>query len=261
MKYVVETENLCKSYGSKNNLVQILKGINLQIEEGRFVSIMGPSGSGKSTLLYLLGALEDIDEGKVCIYGKDLRNMSDSEKSRVRRQDLGFVFQFYNLVPTLTVKENVLMTIALDNKKIKKYTEDAEKWLEAVGLKDHMNHKPGELSGGQQQRVAIARTLALDPAIILFDEPMSALDVATRLSLRRELKSIQQRLGTTMIYITHDQEEAFAMSDRIMVMGNARIHQIGTPDELLDSPADDYVRSFVIDNLRAKIDSLARYMR
>ena len=217
MKYVVETENLCKSYGSKNNLVQILKGINLQIEEGRFVSIMGPSGSGKSTLLYLLGALEDIDEGKVCIYGKDLRNMSDSEKSRVRRQDLGFVFQFYNLVPTLTVKENVLMTIALDNKKIKKYTEDAEKWLEAVGLKDHMNHKPGELSGGQQQRVAIARSLINDPKIILADEPIGNLDSKMGTEIMELLKRVNEEYHKTILMVTHSEESATYANQHIFL--------------------------------------------
>ena len=124
-----------------------------------------------------------------------------------------------------------------------------------------MNKYPSEMSGGQQQRVAIARTLALRPKIILFDEPMSALDVATRLALRAKLKEIQKTLGTTMIYITHDQEEAFALSDRIMVMGETRIHQLATPDEILDAPADDYVREFVIGNLKTKIDSLSRYMR
>lgn len=217
MKYVVETENLCKSYGSKNNLVQILKGINLQIEEGRFVSIMGPSGSGKSTLLYLLGALEDIDEGKVCIYGKDLRNMSDSEKSRVRRQDLGFVFQFYNLVPTLTVKENVLLTIALDNKKIKKHTEDAEKWLEAVGLKDHMNHKPGELSGGQQQRVAIARSLINDPKIILADEPIGNLDSKMGTEIMELLKRVNEEYHKTILMVTHSEESATYANQHIFL--------------------------------------------
>ena len=217
MKYVVETENLCKSYGSKNNLVQILKGINLQIEEGRFVSIMGPSGSGKSTLLYLLGALEDIDEGKVCIYGKDLRNMSDSEKSRVRRQDLGFVFQFYNLVPTLTVKENVLLTIALDNKRIKKHTEDAEKWLEAVGLKDHMNHKPGELSGGQQQRVAIARSLINDPKIILADEPIGNLDSKMGTEIMELLKRVNEEYHKTILMVTHSEESATYANQHIFL--------------------------------------------
>lgn len=139
--------------------------------------------------------------------------------------------------------------------------ETAARLVEQVGLSEHATKYPSELSGGQQQRVAIARTLALRPDIILFDEPMSALDVATRLSLRRELKEIQKTYNTTMIYITHDQEEAFTLSDRIMVMGDGRIHQLDTPNTILDAPADDYIRSFVIDNLKMKIDSLAEYMR
>ena len=130
-----------------------------------------------------------------------------------------------------------------------------------MGLEEHAGKKPHELSGGQQQRVAIARTLVLKPDIILFDEPMSALDVATRLMLRQELKEIQREFGTTMIYITHDQEEAFALSDRIMVMDKARLVQIDTPQRIIDEPADDYVRTFVNENLRIKIDSLIKYVR
>ena len=132
--------------------------------------------------------------------------------------------------------------------------------LEMVGLSEYENAKPHRLSGGQQQRVAIARTLALNPDIILFDEPMSALDVANRLALRGELKAIQKKTGATIIYITHDQEEAFAMSDRIMVMGNGEIEQLDTPENILKSPASDYVKSFVLDNLRLKMESLSKYM-
>ena len=132
--------------------------------------------------------------------------------------------------------------------------------LEQLGLSEHLDKKIHQLSGGQQQRVSIARTLALNPDIILFDEPMSALDVETRLSLRGELKRIQREFGTTMIYITHDQEEAFALSDRVMVMGDGRIHQLATPDEIIAHPADEYVSDFVVENLRIKMDSLARFM-
>ena len=217
MKYVVETKDLCKYYGSKNNRVQILKGIDLKIEEGKFVSIMGPSGSGKSTLLYLLGGLEEIDEGKVCILGKNLKNMSDSEKSRIRRQELGFVFQFYNLVPTLTVKENVLLTLALDNKKIKKHREEAEKWLEAVGLKDHMNHKPGELSGGQQQRVAIARSLINNPKIILADEPIGNLDSKMGTEVMKLLKKVNEEYNKTILMVTHSEESSTYANQHIFL--------------------------------------------
>jgi ABC-type Fe3+/spermidine/putrescine transport system ATPase subunit len=133
--------------------------------------------------------------------------------------------------------------------------------LDLVGLSEHLDKKPRQLSGGQQQRVAIARTLALNPDVILFDEPMSALDVDTRLGLRMELKALQKRFGTTMIYITHDQEEAFSMSDRIMVMNDGVIHQIDTPHNIIDYPADDYVRQFVIRNIDIKVNSLIQFAR
>ena len=174
---------------------------------------------------------------------------------------MGIVFQNYALFENMTVLKNVEYAMKFRPELKSGARDRARELIDQVGLAEHMNKYPSELSGGQQQRVAIARTLAMKPDIILFDEPMSALDVATRLSLRRELKDIQKNSGTTMIYITHDQEEAFAMSDRIMVMGEARIHQLDTPDNILDAPADDYVREFVIDNLKAKIESLAKYMR
>ena len=133
--------------------------------------------------------------------------------------------------------------------------------IEAVGLAEHMDKMPKHLSGGQQQRVAIARTLALNPDIVLFDEPMSALDVDTRLSMRRELKRLQNAFGTTMIYVTHDQEEAFALSDRIMILDKGQISQIDTPENICAHPTNAYVQSFVLDNLQAKIDSLGKYTR
>ena len=133
--------------------------------------------------------------------------------------------------------------------------------LDIVGLKNFASKLPAELSGGQQQRVAIARALALEPDIILFDEPLSALDASTRLDIRRELKNIQRTLGTTMIYVTHDQEEAFALSDRVMILNRGVVSQIGTPEEIISSPANDYVQSFVVDNLQTKIDSLRRFLR
>ena len=132
--------------------------------------------------------------------------------------------------------------------------------LDILGLSEHINKKPANLSGGQQQRVAIARTLVLNPHIILFDEPMSALDVETRIALRKELKNIQKHFGTTMIYITHDQEEAFALSDRIMVMENSRLVQLDTPKNIILNPANEYIKSFVIENLKAKFDSIKNYV-
>ena len=157
--------------------------------------------------------------------------------------------------------ENVRYALKMNKATREGSKEKAREELERVGLGNFLDKKPYELSGGQQQRVAIARTLVLNPDIILFDEPMSALDVATRLSLRREIKQIQKEYGTTMIYITHDQEEAFAMSDRIMVMNEAKLVQIDTPENIIKNPANDYVKTFVIDNLRQKIDSLSKYAK
>ena len=177
---------------------------------------------------------------------------------------MGIVFQNYALFENMTVFRNieyVLMNSAITKYNKNQARDKAKEMLELVGLSEHMDKKPHQLSGGQQQRVAIARTLALNSDIILFDEPMSALDVDTRLSLRSELKDIQKRFGNAMIYITHDQEEAFAMSDRIMVMEAGMIHQLDTPHNIIDNPADDYVKRFVIKNINTKINSLIQYAR
>lgn len=232
-----------------------LNDISFSVEEGEFLSILGPSGCGKTTLLRILIGLLSPDAGQVFLKGKDITHAAPSKRS------MGIVFQNYALFENMTVRKNVAYAMRFRPDLRAKAKERAEELLAHVGLAEHMDKYPAELSGGQQQRVAIARTLALNPAIILFDEPMSALDVATRLTLRRELKELQKSSGTTMIYITHDQEEAFALSDRIMVMGEAKIHQLDTPENILASPANDYVKQFVIDNLRAKIESLGHYMK
>ena len=173
---------------------------------------------------------------------------------------MGIVFQNYALFENMTVLGNVEYALKFKPELRGDRRAIATSVLEQIGLIDLMDRGVRDLSGGQQQRVCIARTLALNPKIILFDEPMSALDVEARLSLRAELKRIQGEFGTTMIYITHDQEEAFALSDRIMVMGGGRIHQLADPEEIIANPADDYVSEFVVRNLRIKMDSLARFM-
>lgn len=248
---ILKVEGLTKRFGGH----AALNCVGFSVEKGEFLSILGPSGCGKTTLLRILIGLLPADSGKILLEGNDITNASPDKRK------MGIVFQNYALFENMTVSGNIsyAMRFRPELKNIAK--ERTNELISQVGLTEHKNKYPSELSGGQQQRVAIARTLALSPDIILFDEPMSALDVATRLTMREELKEIQYRFGTTMIYITHDQEEAFSMSDRIMVMGEAEIHQIGTPDELLDSPADGYVKSFVIDNLRAKINSLSKFMR
>lgn len=248
---ILKVEKLSKRFDGRF----ALKDIDLEVERGEFLSILGPSGCGKTTLLRILIGLLPADSGRILLEGTDITSAPPDKRK------MGIVFQNYALFRNMTVERNISYAMKF-RPELKSTAKDrTDELIRQVGLTGHKNKYPSELSGGQQQRVAIARTLALNPEIILFDEPMSALDAATRLSMRNELKEIQRRFGTTMIYITHDQEEAFSMSDRIMVMGEAEIHQTGTPDELLDSPADGYVKSFVIDNLRAKIDSLSRFMR
>ena len=245
-----------KSFGSK----QVLKNLNFEIKDGEFISVLGPSGCGKTTLLRILIGLENADSGEILKDGENITNVHPSKRG------MGIVFQNYALFENMTVLQNVEYALTHNKEYKSKYTKEearniALKTLKDVGLEEHINKKPVALSGGQQQRVAIARTLAMNPEIILFDEPMSALDVETRLSLRQEIKDIQKRYGTSMFYITHDQEEAFAMSDRIMVMNNGNIHQLDTPQNIINSPADDYVNQFVLQNLKTKINSLIKYVK
>ena len=250
MKNIV-FENVKKAYG-KNVVVEDLC---MEVKEGERLILLGPSGCGKSTTLRMIAGLENVTAGNLWMRDQVVNDVPCGERG------VSMVFQNYALFENMTVRRNIEYAMKLRPALRAKASQRATELMERVGLTEHAEKYPAQLSGGQQQRVAIARTLALSPAIILFDEPMSALDVETRLALRRELKTIQKDLGTTMIYITHDQEEAFALSDRIMVMGNAKIHQLDTPAQILDAPANEYVRRFVIDNLKAKIDSLAKYMR
>ncbi len=249
---ILRIENLSHTFSGAR---EVLKDLSFSVYKGEFLSIIGSSGCGKTTLLRILIGLLKPQAGTVI---KDGVNITDAHPSK---RGMGIVFQNYALFENMSVLKNVEYALRLDPEKKKNATEIATNLLTMVGLGEHLNKKPHSLSGGQQQRVAIARTLALSPDIILCDEPMSALDVDTRLTLRKELKELQEKLGTTMIYITHDQEEAFAMSDRIMVMNKGVTEQLGTPEEILDSPATEYVKSFVIDNINTKLDSLMRFYR
>lgn len=242
-------ENLSKSFGAS----EVLRGVSFTVKDGEFLSILGPSGCGKTTILRILIGLAQADEGRILKDGVDISNLPPAQRG------MGIVFQNYALFENMTVLGNVEYALKQRPETKAQAADVAREMLTIVGLQDHMGKKPHKLSGGQQQRVAIARTLALHPEIILFDEPMSALDVDTRLSLRLELKALQKKFGSTMIYITHDQEEAFALSDRIMVMGEGVIHQLDTPHNIVAAPADEYVRQFVLKNLRIKIDSLIQY--
>lgn len=242
--------DLSKELGNK----AVLDSLDFDVHEGEFVSILGPSGCGKTTILRILIGLTEPTKGVIYKDGRDIT------RTRPSQRGMGIVFQNYALFENMTVLQNVEYALRFHDRFRSGSRTIAESLLAKVGLLEHAAKRPRQLSGGQQQRVAIARTLALKPDIILFDEPMSALDVATRLALRTEIKSLQKEFGTTMIYVTHDQEEAFSMSDRIMVMEEARISQFDTPIGIMSNPANDYVKDFVLRNLEAKIASLSKYL-
>ena len=241
-------KNLIKIYDNK----KVLDSITFSVEDGEFLSILGSSGCGKTTLLKIIIGIEKPTSGKIT---KNRKNITNSDPSK---RGMGIVFQDYALFPNMTVLENVMYALKLKLKDKNKAKEESLKMLEMVKMTEHSKKYPHELSGGQKQRVAIARTLALKPDVVLFDEPMSALDADNRLVLRKELKSIQNQLKTTMIYITHDQEEAFSLSDRVMVLNNGKIQQIDTPQQIFNHPKNEYVKKFVTDHLIEKVKSIEK---
>ena len=208
MPAIIESIDLSKSYAMGKVEVEVLKNINIRIDEGEFVSIMGPSGSGKSTLLYLIGGLDKPSSGRIRIKGRELDGMNDDEESRLRRQEMGFIFQFYNLIPNLNVEENIMLPVLLDGKKLRDHRRPLDEILETVGLADRRRHTPRELSGGQQQRVAIARALINQPDIILADEPIGNLDTKTGTEIMELLAKINRENGKTIIQVTHSKEAA-----------------------------------------------------
>ena len=218
----LKINNLTKVYNKKT----VLNSISFEVKNGEFLSILGPSGCGKTTLLKILIGIEKPTSGEIIKNKENITNIDSSKRG------MGIVFQNYALFPNMTVLDNVMYALNLKLKDKEKARKESLKMIKMVNMDEHVNKYPHQLSGGQQQRVAIARTLALKPDIILFDEPMSALDADNRLTLRREIKKIQKELKTTMIYITHDQEEAFSLSDRVMVMNNGNIEQIDIPNKI-----------------------------
>lgn len=205
---IIEIKDLNKTYKLGEVGVEVLKDINFTIEKSEFVSIMGPSGSGKSTLLYLIGGLDKPTKGEIFINGKAISTMKDKEESIMRRRDIGFVFQFYNLIPNLNVEENIMLPLLLDGKKMKKYNNELNEILNIVGLEDRRHHTPRELSGGQQQRVAIARALINQPEIILADEPIGNLDSKTGTEIMQLFSKINKEKGKTILQVTHSKESA-----------------------------------------------------
>lgn len=229
----VEIKNFEKSFGD----TKVLKNLSLNIEEGEFITLLGPSGCGKSTLLRCIAGLNSIDNGSIFIDNKDMTNTLPKDRH------IGMVFQNYALFPNMTVWENI--EFGLKMKKEKDYDEKIKSIIDMVELNGKENYYPNELSGGQQQRVAFARALITRPKILLLDESLSALDAKIRKSLRDKLRKIQKQLGITTIFVTHDQEEALAVSDRVFVMNKGEISQFGTPEEIYTNPANEFMVDFI----------------
>ncbi len=246
LKLIVK--DLYKNFDGKD----VLNHISFHVKPGEFLSVLGPSGCGKTTLLRILIGLEKQNSGEIILEGKEISNLSPEKRG------MGIVFQNYALFPNMTVLGNVEYALKLHQETADDAREIAKRTLDLIGMSDQLDKKPKQLSGGQQQRVAIARTLALNPNIILLDEPISALDVSMREVMKRELKDIQKKFQATMIFITHEQEEAFYLSDRIMIMSEGNIEQLDTPRNIYDHPANDYVRDFVVAHLDQKYESLLK---
>ena len=231
----LQIENLTKYFGE----FVAVRELSLQINDGEFICFLGPSGCGKTTLLRAIAGLDPQSSGSIIQDGKNISNLPPSER------DFGIVFQSYALFPNLTVFQNV--AYGLENQRLPK--EEIRKrvveLLELVGMPEHTDKYPAQLSGGEQQRVALSRALATSPGLLLLDEPLSALDARVRAALRQDIRALHERLGVTTILVTHDQEEALSMADRIVVMNHGSIEQVGTPEEIYGTPASPFVADFI----------------
>jgi len=248
MTSTLSLESVCKSYG----MLRALKPTSLSMEAGEFLTLLGPSGSGKSTLLSILAGLITPDEGRITIGETDVTDLPANAR------DIGMIFQNYALFPHLTIRENIAFPLRMRKRRADVVKTEVDRILEIVHLTGMGDRLPSELSGGQQQRVAFARCAVYRPSIILMDEPLGALDKKLRDHMQTEIRRLHKDLGTTIVYVTHDQEEAFALSDRICLMSDGEIAQIGTPQELYFEPASDFVADFLgaTNILRGKIDDI-----
>lgn len=222
MEKSIEIKNICKSFGSKDNRIQVLNDISFTAEKGEFISLMGASGSGKSTLLYLLSGLDVPDSGEIFLSGRDISKMRDKELSRLRREGLSFVFQFFNLVHNLTVEDNILLPLVMDGKAPKEYRDKLNEILETVGLSDKRKSYPNQLSGGQQQRCAIARAVIYEPQILLADEPTGNLDSKSGREIMELFKHINKENHITILMVTHS-EDCAKYSERVITLCDGRI--------------------------------------
>ncbi|MEO2039540.1 MAG: sn-glycerol-3-phosphate ABC transporter ATP-binding protein UgpC [Martelella sp.] len=231
----VELSNIRKSYGA----LEVIHGVSLSIEDGEFVALVGPSGCGKSTLLRMIAGLEEITGGEIAIGGEIVNDLTPRERN------IAMVFQSYALYPHMTVAENMGFNLRLAKRpkaEIEERVNEAARMLDLTALLDR---KPSQLSGGQRQRVAMGRAVVRDPAVFLFDEPLSNLDAKLRVQMRAEIKTLHQRVETTSVYVTHDQIEAMTLADRVVVLNQGRIEQQGTPIELYRKPANLFVAAFI----------------
>jgi len=247
-EYDVVCENLCKNFGD----FEAVKNFNLKVEKGEYIAFLGPSGCGKSTTLRCIAGHNDITSGSVFLRGQKVNDVPPGQR------DTSMMFQSFALFPHKTVNDNVGFGLKMRGVSISKRGKRVEKMLQVVGLEGMGRRKPGELSGGQQQRVALARALITEPAVLLLDEPLGHLDELLRIKLRGELKNLQRKLGITSIHVTHNQDECLTMGDRLVVMNEGIVEQIGTPQDIYIRPATFFVATFVGDNfvLMGEIESV-----
>lgn len=231
----VELSDLTRVYGS----VRALDGLTLHIEPGEFIALLGPSGCGKTTALRILAGLDEATSGTVSVGGRDVTSVP------ANKRDMGMVFQAYSLFPHLTARQNVEFGLKVRGRGKGDRARRAGEMLELVGLSAHVDKYASEMSGGQQQRVALARALAIEPSVLLLDEPLSALDAKVRTQLRDEIRRVQLDVGTTTLFVTHDQEEALAVADRVGVMSQGRLEQLAPPAQVYANPATPFVAEFV----------------
>ena len=231
----VSIRNVSKSYGDN----EVLHGVSAEVKDGEFIVIVGPSGCGKSTLLRMVAGLEEITSGEISIGGRVVNDIEPKDR------DIAMVFQNYALYPHMTVRGN--LAYGLKNRRMSRDEIDrrVREAAELLQIEPFLDRKPAQLSGGQRQRVAMGRAIVRDPSVFLFDEPLSNLDAKLRNQMRLEIRKLQRRLGTAMIYVTHDQVEAMTLADRIVVLNEGRVEQIGTPGEVYDHPASTFVATFI----------------
>src|SRR6266566_674596 len=231
----VSFQNIEKAFGS----TKVIHGIGFDIHDGEFMVLVGPSGCGKSTLLRMLAGLEEISGGTIAIDGKVVNDVESKDR------DIAMVFQSYALYPHMTVADNMAFSLKLRKAPAKTIDERVAKAAKILNLDPYLHRFPRELSGGQRQRVAMGRAIVRDPKVFLFDEPLSNLDAKLRVQMRTEIKKLHKRVETTMIYVTHDQVEAMTLADRVVVMRDGRVEQVGTPDVIYSQPASIFVAGFI----------------